>query len=65
MIVILLQPPDIFHVSFPQEWYAEYSRENLPQPDQSQERELDSPVSDPFPFPEPHLNSQTGPISIN
>uniref|UniRef100_A0A3B4WFU8 Two pore segment channel 1 n=1 Tax=Seriola lalandi dorsalis TaxID=1841481 RepID=A0A3B4WFU8_SERLL len=48
-----------------QEWYAEYSRENLPQPDQSLERNLDSPVSDPSPFPEPQLNSQTGPHSIN
>ncbi|XP_010732007.1 two pore calcium channel protein 1 isoform X2 [Larimichthys crocea] len=48
-----------------QEWYAEYSRENLPQPDQSLERDLDSPVSDPSSIPEPHLNSQTGPHSIN
>ncbi|XP_035514142.1 two pore calcium channel protein 1 isoform X2 [Morone saxatilis] len=48
-----------------QEWYAEYSRENLPQPDQSLERELDSPVSEPSSFPEPQLNSQTGPHSIN
>uniref|UniRef100_A0A3Q3JLX2 Ion transport domain-containing protein n=1 Tax=Monopterus albus TaxID=43700 RepID=A0A3Q3JLX2_MONAL len=47
-----------------QEWYAEYSRENLHQ-DQSMEREMESPVSDPFPFPEPQLNSQTGPHSIN
>ncbi|TKS78783.1 Two pore calcium channel protein 1 [Collichthys lucidus] len=48
-----------------QEWYAEYSRENLPQPDQSLERDLDSPVSDPSSIPEPHLNSQTRPHSIN
>lgn len=48
-----------------QEWYAEYSRENLPQPDQSLEQELDSPGSQPSPFPEPQLNSQTGPHSIN
>uniref|UniRef100_A0A8C4HEP5 Ion transport domain-containing protein n=1 Tax=Dicentrarchus labrax TaxID=13489 RepID=A0A8C4HEP5_DICLA len=48
-----------------QEWYAEYSRENLPQPDQSLERDLDSPVSEPSSFPEPQLNSQTGPHSIN
>uniref|UniRef100_A0A4W6GC53 Voltage-dependent calcium channel protein TPC1 n=1 Tax=Lates calcarifer TaxID=8187 RepID=A0A4W6GC53_LATCA len=48
-----------------QEWYAEYSRENLPQPDQSLEPDLDSPISDPSPFPEPQLNSQTGPNSIN
>ncbi|KAG8012061.1 Two pore calcium channel protein 1, partial [Nibea albiflora] len=48
-----------------QEWYAEYSRENLPQPDQSLERDLDSPVSDPSSIPEPQLNSQTGPHSIN
>ncbi|XP_022053660.1 two pore channel protein 1 [Acanthochromis polyacanthus] len=48
-----------------QEWYAEYSRENLPQPDQSLERELDSPSSEPSPFPQPQLNSQTGPHGIN
>ncbi|XP_062272651.1 two pore channel protein 1 isoform X1 [Scomber scombrus] len=48
-----------------QEWYAEYSRENLPQPDQSPEHDLDSPVSEPPPFAEPQLNSQTGPHSIN
>lgn len=65
MTVVLSQPPDLFHVLIPQEWYAEYSRENLPQPDQSLERELDSPVSDPSPFPEPQLNSHTGPHSIN
>ncbi|KAM7391874.1 hypothetical protein PAMP_022525 [Pampus punctatissimus] len=46
-----------------QEWYAEYSRENLPQPDQS--LECDSPISDMPPFPEHQLNSQTGPHSIN
>uniref|UniRef100_A0A3Q1CHT1 Voltage-dependent calcium channel protein TPC1 n=1 Tax=Amphiprion ocellaris TaxID=80972 RepID=A0A3Q1CHT1_AMPOC len=48
-----------------QEWYAEYSRENLPQLDQSLARELDSPGSEPSPFPEPQLNSQTGPHGIN
>ncbi|KAM6931501.1 two pore channel protein 1 isoform 1-T1 [Xenentodon cancila] len=48
-----------------QEWYAEYSRENMPQPDQSVELNLGSPVSDPSPFPEPQLNSQTGHHSIN
>lgn len=48
-----------------QEWYAEYSRENLPQPDQSLERDLESPVSDTSPLPEPQHNSQTGPNSIN
>ncbi|KAM3610643.1 uncharacterized protein V6R79_006807 [Siganus canaliculatus] len=48
-----------------QEWYAEYSRENLPDPDQSLERDLNSPISDPSSLPEPHLNSQTGPHSIN
>ncbi|KAL7392296.1 hypothetical protein ABVT39_022490 [Epinephelus coioides] len=47
------------------EWYAEYSRENLPEQDQSVERELDSPVSVPSSFPEPQLNSQTGPHSVN
>ncbi|KAG7490725.1 two pore calcium channel protein 1 isoform X2 [Solea senegalensis] len=48
-----------------QEWYTEYSRENLPETDQSLERDLDSPVSNPCPFPEAQLNSQTGPHSIN
>ncbi|CAJ1068835.1 two pore calcium channel protein 1 isoform X2 [Xyrichtys novacula] len=51
-----------------QEWYAEYSRENLPQTNQSPglpEQELDCPVSDLSSFPEPQLNSQTGPLSIN
>ncbi|XP_078106744.1 two pore channel protein 1 isoform X1 [Sander vitreus] len=47
------------------EWYTEYSRENLPEQDQSLERELDSPVSDPSPFPEPQLNAQTGPHRVN
>ncbi|KAM9744105.1 two pore channel protein 1 isoform 1-T1 [Menidia menidia] len=46
-----------------QEWYAEYSRESLPQPDQSPEPDLDSPVSNPSPLPQ--LNSQTGHHSIN
>lgn len=55
----------LIHVWFLQEWYAEYSREILPQPDQSPERDLNSPVSDPSPLPEPQLNSQTGPYSIN
>ncbi|XP_074526095.1 two pore channel protein 1 [Halichoeres trimaculatus] len=48
-----------------QEWYAEYSRETLPQTDQSLEQELDSPVSNLSSFPEPQLNSRTGPHSIN
>ncbi|CAI5650458.1 unnamed protein product [Oreochromis niloticus] len=48
-----------------QEWYAEYSREALPEPDQSLERDPDSPMPDLSPFPEPQLNSQTGPHSIN
>ncbi|XP_058491760.1 two pore channel protein 1 isoform X2 [Solea solea] len=48
-----------------QEWYTEYSRENLSETDQSLERDLDSPVSNPCPFPEAQLNSQTGPHSIN
>ncbi|CAB1319898.1 unnamed protein product [Coregonus sp. 'balchen'] len=54
-----------------QEWYAEYSRENLPQSDRSLvERELEIPTScpDPEPDPEhepqPQLNSQ-GPLSTN
>ncbi|XP_024273453.1 two pore calcium channel protein 1 isoform X3 [Oncorhynchus tshawytscha] len=46
-----------------QEWYAEYSRENLPQSDRSLvERELEIPP--PCPDPEPQPNSQ-GPLSIN
>ncbi|XP_069379953.1 two pore channel protein 1 isoform X3 [Paralichthys olivaceus] len=48
-----------------QEWFAEYSRENLPQPDQSPEQDLDIPDSNTSPFPQPQLNSQTGPPSIN
>ncbi|XP_039875607.1 two pore calcium channel protein 1 isoform X1 [Simochromis diagramma] len=48
-----------------QEWYAEYSREALPEPDQSLEQDPDSPMPDLSPFPEPQLNSQTGPHSIN
>nr|XP_046203117.1 two pore channel protein 1-like isoform X1 [Oncorhynchus gorbuscha]XP_046203118.1 two pore channel protein 1-like isoform X1 [Oncorhynchus gorbuscha]XP_046203119.1 two pore channel protein 1-like isoform X1 [Oncorhynchus gorbuscha] len=46
-----------------QEWYAEYSRENLPQSDRSLgESELEIPP--PCPDPEPQPNSQ-GPLSIN
>ncbi|KAK2837322.1 hypothetical protein Q5P01_014534 [Channa striata] len=48
-----------------QEWYAEYSRENLPQLDQSLEQELNNPVSDLSSFPAPQLNSETEPHSIN
>ncbi|KAF3850881.1 hypothetical protein F7725_012653 [Dissostichus mawsoni] len=48
-----------------QEWYAEYSRENLPELDQSPGQDLDSPVSDPSSFPEPQLNAQTGLHSVN
>uniref|UniRef100_A0A674F4C2 Two pore segment channel 1 n=1 Tax=Salmo trutta TaxID=8032 RepID=A0A674F4C2_SALTR len=48
-----------------QEWYAEYSRENLPQSDRSLvERELEIPPPCPDPEPESQLNSQ-GPLSIN
>ncbi|XP_023858316.1 two pore channel protein 1 isoform X1 [Salvelinus sp. IW2-2015] len=48
-----------------QEWYAEYSRENLPQSDRSLvERELEIPPPCPDPDPQPQLNSQ-GPLSIN
>lgn len=54
-----------FFMSFQHEWYAEYSREDLPEQDQSPERELDRPVSDPSSFPEPQLNSQTGPHRVN
>uniref|UniRef100_A0A671YBY1 Two pore segment channel 1 n=1 Tax=Sparus aurata TaxID=8175 RepID=A0A671YBY1_SPAAU len=48
-----------------QEWYAEYSRENLPESDQSLELEPESPAPDMSSCPEPQLNSQTGPHSIN
>ncbi|XP_061585082.1 two pore channel protein 1 isoform X3 [Cololabis saira] len=48
-----------------QEWYAEYSQENMPEPDQSLALNLGTPVSDPSPLPEPQLNSQTGHHSIN
>ncbi|XP_055080265.1 two pore channel protein 1 isoform X2 [Periophthalmus magnuspinnatus] len=48
-----------------QEWYADYSREILPQLDQNREQELDCPVSNMSPSPEPCLNSQTGLHSIN
>ncbi|XP_041854910.1 two pore calcium channel protein 1 isoform X1 [Melanotaenia boesemani] len=48
-----------------QEWYAEYSRETLPQPDQSLEPDLDSPISEQSSLPEPQLNSQTGHYSVN
>ncbi|KAK5932739.1 hypothetical protein CgunFtcFv8_004419 [Champsocephalus gunnari] len=48
-----------------QEWYAEYSRENLPELDQSPGQDLDSPVSDSSSFPEPQLNAQTGLHSVN
>ncbi|XP_055775932.1 two pore channel protein 1-like isoform X1 [Salvelinus fontinalis] len=48
-----------------QEWYAEYSRENLPQSDRSLvEREMEIPPPCPDPEPQPQLNSQ-GPLSIN
>lgn len=46
-----------------QEWYAEYSRENLPQTDSVLERELDSPGTSPS--PEPQLHAQTGSLGIN
>ncbi|XP_061674428.1 two pore channel protein 1 isoform X2 [Syngnathoides biaculeatus] len=44
-----------------QEWYLQYSSENLPQPDPSQEHDLDNP---PF-VPAPRLNSHSGRYSIN
>lgn len=46
------------------EWYAEYSRENLPETDQSLEQSLDSPVSNLSSLPEPQSNAQTGPHPI-
>ncbi|XP_061762424.1 two pore channel protein 1 isoform X2 [Nerophis ophidion] len=48
-----------------QEWYLEYSRENLPQPDQNREHDLDSPTSNPPFVPAPRLDSQSGHYSIN
>ncbi|XP_077377098.1 two pore channel protein 1 isoform X2 [Festucalex cinctus] len=48
-----------------QEWYLEYSRENLPQPDQNQEHDLDSPTSNPPFVPGPELNSHAGRCSMN
>ncbi|XP_075889294.1 two pore channel protein 1 isoform X2 [Nelusetta ayraudi] len=46
------------------EWYAEYSRENLPETAQSLEQSLDSPVSNLSSLPEPQSNAQTGPHPI-
>lgn len=46
------------------EWYAEYSRENLPETDQSLEQSPDSPVSNLSSLPEPQSNAQTGPHPI-
>lgn len=54
-----------FYALLLQEWYAEYSRENLPESDQSLELEPESPAPDMSSCPEPQLNSQTGPHSIN
>lgn len=48
-----------------QEWYAEYSRECLPQGDENLNLDQTSPVSDPAPFQEQQLNSQAGLHSIN
>lgn len=48
-----------------QEWYAEYSREVLQQLDQNREQELDCPVSNTCPPPEPGLNAQTGSYCVN
>ncbi|TNN43264.1 Two pore calcium channel protein 1 [Liparis tanakae] len=47
------------------EWYTQYSRENLLEQDRAPELDLDGPVSDPSSFPEPRLNSQTGPHGVN
>lgn len=54
-----------FSVSSPQEWYAEYSRECLPQGDENLNLDQHSPVTDPAPFQEHQLNSQSGLHSIN
>ncbi|XP_077456345.1 two pore channel protein 1 isoform X1 [Stigmatopora argus] len=48
-----------------QEWYSEYSRENLPQPDQSREADSDSPTSNPPFVPAPQLNSHTRRYTLN
>ncbi|XP_067087150.1 two pore channel protein 1 isoform X1 [Osmerus mordax] len=47
-----------------QEWYAEYSRENLPQTDCIVERPLERPLESPgpSPSPEPQRNALTGTI---
>ena len=49
---------------FPQEWYAEFSRENLSENDQGLERVLDSPASDPPPHhdaPQPEASAHSTP----
>lgn len=55
----------LFHTLVLQEWYTEYSRESLPEQDQSLQPRPGEPVSDPSSYLEPRLNSQTGPHSIN
>lgn len=57
--------PDMSLLLFFQEWYLEYSRENLPQPDQNQEPDFDSPTSNPPFVPAHQLNSHAGHYSIN
>ncbi|XP_047237006.1 two pore channel protein 1 isoform X1 [Girardinichthys multiradiatus] len=48
-----------------QEWYAEYSRECLPQRDENLNLDQNSPVTDPSPFQEHQPNSQCEHHSIN
>lgn len=55
----------LFHALILQEWYTEYSRESLPEQDQSLQPHPEDPVSDPSSFLEPRLDSQTEPHSIN
>lgn len=55
----------LFHTFIIQEWYTEYSRESLPEQDQSLQLHPEDSVSDPSSFLEPQLDSQTEPHSIN
>lgn len=55
----------LFHTLVLQEWYNEYSRESLPEQEQSLQPGPEEPVSDPSSYLDPRLDSQTGPLSIN
>lgn len=56
-------PLILSHTLILQEWYTEYSRESLPETDQSLQPHPEDPASDPSSFLEPHLDPQTGPHS--